>query len=75
MLIINSIFYDFRIPVQEYNAYWVMALGLFSFYGQFFLTKACQLEEAGVVSIVRSSCDVSFFLFLTFLSIKIKYIF
>lgn len=57
---------SFRIPVEDYNAYWVIGLGLFSFYGQFFLTKACQLEEAGIVSIVRSSSDVSI-LFICFI--------
>lgn len=35
-----------------------MAVGVTSFFGQMMLTKALQVEEAGVVSMFKSSCDL-----------------
>ena len=61
MLIINYIFYDFHLPTTGYSAYLITVLAVFSFYGQMLLTKAIQVEEAGVVSVVRVSGEVSLF--------------
>ena len=59
MLAINSIWFQFRIPTEGYNPYLIMGMAVTTFYGQVFLTKATQLEEAGVVSVVRASAEVS----------------
>ena len=41
------------------NAPWLlMALAILSFYGQLLLTKALQVEEASLVSVIRSSSEV-----------------
>lgn len=59
MTLINVIFYDFRLPTTGTSAYLVSILAILSFYGQMLLTKAIQIEEAGVVSVVRVSGEVS----------------
>lgn len=42
----------------NYEAGVLLALGLLSIFGQLFLTKALQLEQAGPISIVRSGSDI-----------------
>ena len=49
----------FDIPESFEDRCWIVGLGVLSFMGQFFLTKALQLEHAGPVSIFRT-CDVVF---------------
>ena len=61
MSLINFLFYDFHLPTTGYSAYLITILAVFSFYGQLLLTKAIQIEEAGVVSVVRVSGEVSYF--------------
>ncbi len=58
MTLINVVFYDFKLPTTGYSAYLVSILAILSFYGQMLLTKAIQIEEAGVVSVVRVSGEV-----------------
>lgn len=60
MTIVNWTFYDFKLPTTGYSAYLITILAVLSFYGQLLLTKAIQLEEAGVVSVVRVSGEAFF---------------
>lgn len=60
MTLINVVFYDFKLPTTGYSAYLVSILAILSFYGQMLLTKAIQIEEAGVVSVVRVSGEAFF---------------
>ena len=66
-LIINSIFGEFKLPSSGYSSWYIISLGIISFYAQFFLTIAIKNEEAGFVSMIRGSSQVTFaFLFQTF---------
>lgn len=51
---------DFVVPVEGYLPYLLIALGTFAYYSQLTLVKAIQKEEAGVVSIIKDSSEVSF---------------
>ncbi|RWS27898.1 transmembrane protein-like protein [Leptotrombidium deliense] len=53
----------FKLPKCGIAPWLLMLLAIFSFYGQFLLTRALQLEEAGLVSVVRAAAEV-FFAFL-----------
>ena len=61
-LVINACINDFKVPtnmqVLNSNAWLLILLGIFSFYGQLTLTKALKIEEAGLVSITRASSEV-----------------
>ncbi len=60
--VINAVFFQFRLPINGgYTPYLIILLGVCAFFGQLFLTKAVQLEEAGIVSVVRSSSEVQKF--------------
>ena len=60
MVFVNFFTIGLRFPPMNGRTPWfIMALGMLSFYGQLLLTKAVQLEEAGVVSVVRVSSEVS----------------
>lgn len=50
---------DFVIPINGYLPYLLIALGTFAYYSQLTLVKAIQKEEAGVVSIIKDSSEVS----------------
>jgi len=60
MLLVNYIFYDFHLPRTGFSAWLVAILAILSFFGQMMLTKAIQLEEAGVVSLMRVSAEAFF---------------
>lgn len=47
------------LPLEGYTPWLMCLLAVLSFYGQILLTKAIQLEEAGVISVVRASGEVS----------------
>lgn len=67
MVIVNFFTIGLRFPPTNGSTPWlIMALGMLSFYGQLLLTKAVQLEEAGVVSVVRVSSEVRLELFSIF---------
>ncbi len=51
---------EFVVPVEGYLPYLLIALGTFAYYSQLTLVKAIQKEEAGVVSIIKDSSEVSF---------------
>ncbi len=60
--VINAVFFQFRLPINGgYTPYLIILLGVCAFFGQLFLTKAVQLEEAGIVSVVRSSSEVQIY--------------
>lgn len=50
---------SFALPLEGYTPYLLIALGGLSFYAQVLLTKATQMEEAGIVSVVKGSAEVS----------------
>lgn len=60
MTVIEAVFYkgDFALPIGDYSPYLIMIVGIFSFYAQLFITRAIQIEEAGIVSVVRTSSEV-----------------
>ncbi|RWS21215.1 transmembrane protein-like protein, partial [Leptotrombidium deliense] len=53
----------FKLPECGLAPWLLVLLAILSFYGQLLLTKALQLEEAGLVSVVRAAAEV-FFAFL-----------
>lgn len=52
------------LPIGDHTPYLLFALAVLSFYGQVLMTKAIQLEEAGVVAVVRGSSEAVFTFFL-----------
>ncbi|KPM02547.1 solute carrier family 35-like protein 2 [Sarcoptes scabiei] len=68
MIIIDYFFFDFDLPQTGWNSYLLVLIGILSFYAQLLLTRAIQIEEAGVVSVVRTSSEAffAFFLQITF---------
>ncbi|KAH9395246.1 hypothetical protein TYRP_021005 [Tyrophagus putrescentiae] len=48
------------LPIGDHTPYLLFALAVLSFYGQVLMTKAIQLEEAGVVAVVRGSSEAVF---------------
>lgn len=58
MIIIDYFFFDFDLPQTGWNSYLLVLIGILSFYAQLLLTRAIQIEEAGVVSVVRTSSEV-----------------
>ena len=60
MAVIEAIFYrnEINLPTEGFTPYLVMLVGIGSFYAQLFITRAIQIEEAGVVSVVRTSGEV-----------------
>lgn len=59
MIIIDYVFFGFKLPTNGYSPYIIFLIGIFSFYAQLLLTRALQIEEAGVVSVIRTSGEVS----------------
>ncbi|XP_076345482.1 solute carrier family 35 member G1-like [Tachypleus tridentatus] len=56
----TAVFGNFSWPPCGIGQFLGVALGLFSFLGQIFFTKALQIEQAGFVSIVRAAADIIF---------------
>ena len=62
--VITSMLSGFKLPNCGASPWLLMILAVLSFYGQLLLTMALQVEEAGMVSVTRSSAEVAFaFLF------------
>lgn len=59
MVIIDYLFFDIQLPTEGYTPYLIFLIGILSFYAQLLLTRAIQIEEAGVVSVIRTSSEVS----------------
>ncbi|RWS04383.1 solute carrier family 35 member G1-like protein [Dinothrombium tinctorium] len=58
----------YKLPDCGIAPWFLMALGILSFYGQLLLTRALQMEEAGLVSVIRAASEVFFaFIFQIFL--------
>ena len=55
---ISVVSHEFRLPTEGYTPYLIFGLGCISFYAQVLMTKAIQMEEAGVVSVVKGSSEV-----------------
>lgn len=70
MVMIDYFFYDIQLPTTGYTPYLIFLIGILSFYAQLLLTRAIQIEEAGVVSVVRTSsevmCEIVLFCFVYF---------
>lgn len=49
---------SFDLPTDGRTAWLLIALTVLSFYGQFLMTKALQVEEAAIVSLSRSAAEV-----------------
>lgn len=60
MLVIAYFTKGFHMPVDSMTAWFLTALAIFSFYDQYLLTKALQIEEAGLVVMMRSSGEIVF---------------
>nr|XP_046916556.1 solute carrier family 35 member G1-like [Dermatophagoides farinae] len=60
MVMIDYFFYDIQLPTTGYTPYLIFLIGILSFYAQLLLTRAIQIEEAGVVSVVRTSSEAFF---------------
>lgn len=62
--VITGALKGFSLPDCGLSPWLLMILAVLSFYGQLLLTMALQVEEAGIVSVTRSSAEVAFaFLF------------
>ncbi|GIY09109.1 solute carrier family 35 member G1 [Caerostris extrusa] len=57
-VILTYIFEDFVLPRCGWDAILVMLVGVFGFTGHCFLTLSLQTEEAGLVSVMKSSTDI-----------------
>lgn len=60
MLAISLLFSNFTLPTNGYTPYMIFALALLSYYAQILLTKALQIEEAGIISLIRGSTETIF---------------
>lgn len=58
MTVINYANDSFKMPACGAEPWLLMLVGVFSFFGQLMLTKALSVEEAGIVSVTRSSLDI-----------------
>ncbi|XP_074601885.1 solute carrier family 35 member G1-like [Brevipalpus obovatus] len=58
MSIITYFLDGFHIPDSPTIPWLLMTVGIFSYYGQMMFTKALQLEEASIVAMLESSCDL-----------------
>src|SRR5699024_10710616 len=57
-----AMYHEIKLPSTAKDAALVGALMVSSFYGQMLITRALQVEEAGIVSIIRI-CGETFFAF------------
>ena len=51
---------QFTLPTTGYTPYLIFGLMLVAFWAQIFQTKATQMEQAGVVSVIRGCTEVSY---------------
>ncbi|KAI1291972.1 Solute carrier family 35 member G1 [Halotydeus destructor] len=58
-VIITFLMDGFSWPKNSWEWYYILALGVFSFFGQILLTRSLQLEAAGPVSVVRAATDIA----------------
>lgn len=58
-LVITFLLDGFSLPKHNWEWFYILALGLFSFFGQVLLTRSLQLEAAGPVSVVRAATDIA----------------
>lgn len=58
-LVITSLMDGFSMPKYNWEWFYIVALGIFSFLGQVLLTRSLQLEAAGPVSVVRAATDIA----------------
>lgn len=58
MCIITYFSDGFQIPSSSSIPWLLMIVGIFSYYGQMLFTKSLQLEEASIVAMMESSCDL-----------------
>lgn len=49
----------FSMPKYNWEWFYIVALGVLSFFGQVLLTRSLQLEAAGPVSVVRAATDIA----------------
>lgn len=59
IMLINYAFFDFNLPTNGHTPYLLFILACLSFYAQITFIKAIQIEEAGIVSVIRGSAEVS----------------
>ena len=57
--IITSFLNGFSWPRNHFEWYLIVFLAIFSFCGQVLLTRSLQLEQAGAVSVVRATTDIT----------------
>lgn len=60
MLLIAGATGGYQIPADTSAVWLIVALGVFSFYDQYLVTKGLQLEEAGLVVMMRASGEIVF---------------
>lgn len=58
MSIITYFMDGYELPDNNVAPWLLMLIGVFSFYAQLMFTKALQVEEAGIVAMFKSSCDL-----------------
>ncbi|XP_074602357.1 solute carrier family 35 member G1-like [Brevipalpus obovatus] len=58
MAVITYFMDGFGLPKDDKAPWCLMMMGMLSFYGQVLFTKALQVEEAGIIAVVRSSCEL-----------------
>ena len=51
----------------------LMAVGVLSFIGQIMLITACKIENAGLVSLIRKSFDISFSFLIQILVFRVSF--
>ena len=57
--ILTTLLNGFSMPRTPFEWYLIVVLAVFSFCGQMLLTRSLQLEQAGPVSVVRATTDIT----------------
>ncbi|XP_075588556.1 solute carrier family 35 member G1 [Dermatophagoides farinae] len=58
-IILTTLLNGFSMPRTPFEWYLIVVLAVFSFCGQMLLTRSLQLEQAGPVSVVRATTDIT----------------